>query len=213
MIPALVALIVGLGLGAACAWFLARRGPAPPQLQPVGRGEPFSFPPELPSFDAGQTLWLVPEERHQRDVVEALARALARDRGVVLAPRAGSRAVLVQRLADQRQVLWLDEDRPTCERLILAAEALQAFGPVVLLVEGGEALEAPAPDEPSDAVVQELLELSELPTVVLLAELDRLPARPALRLRAAEAGLVTDDGALVIRCDEARSSVVEPEPA
>jgi hypothetical protein len=209
MIPAIIALFAGLGLGAAGAWFLAQRRPSPAHPEPVGRGVAFPFPAGLPALHTGQALWLLPEARHQVEVLEALARALARDRTVVLAPKAASRAVLAERLADQRHVLWLDHDHPTCEQLILAAEALEATGPVVLLVEGGDALEEPAADEPSDAVVQELLELCELPAVVLLVELDRLPVRPALRLRAAVGGLATDDGELVIRCDEAGSFVVE----
>lgn len=209
MIPALIALLVGLGLGAAGARFLAQRRPAPPSPVPVGRGVAFPLPAGLPAIVDGQVVWLVPSDRHQRDAVEALARALAQDRTVVLAPKAASRALLAERLADQRQVLWLDDDRPTCEQLILAAEALQGTGPVVLLVEGGEALEEPAPDEPSDAVVQELIELCELPTVVVLAELDRLPVRPVLRLRAGEGGLATEDGERVIRSDQGGSFVEE----
>ena len=211
MIYAVIALALGLGLGALGAWILARRRPGTPSLRPVGRGTAAPWPSGLPAITDGQAIWLVPEDRHQRDVIEALARALAQDRAVVLAPRAASRALLIERLADQRLVLWLDEDRPTCEQLILAAEALAPTHPTVLLVEGAGALEAPAVDEPSDAVVQELLELSELPTVVLLSELDRLPARPALRLAQADGGLALDDGVLVVRVGPDRSVLVTPQ--
>jgi hypothetical protein len=199
MITAIIAMFVGSSLGAAATWFLTRRRPTTVHAVPVGRGAAVPLPVGLPALGDDQCIWLVPDDVHQRQAAEALARALAQERTVLLAPRPSSRAWLAERFAGERQVMWLEDGNPTCERLILAAEALPPSLRVVVLVEGAQALEEPSADEPTDAVVQELLQLSELPTVVLLSELDRLPVRPTLRLRATDEGLTTDDGQLVVR--------------
>jgi hypothetical protein len=212
MLAAIFALIIGLALGATGAFFWLRRPRERSQLHPVGQGGAARLPPGLEGFPEEPCIWVVPEPEHQRALVEALARALARERSVVLVPAPASRAAFSERLSGERQVLWLDEDRPSCEALLAAVEGLEPHRRPVVLVEGPGALEEPESDEPTDAVVEELLEESDHHTIVVLTESDRLPTPPALRLRAGEPGLRLDDGNPVLRIVGGVGELVSPAP-
>ncbi len=208
MIPVVLASLVGLGLGVAGALVWARRPQARTALRPVGQGSPAALPPGLSVDAPGPRVWVVPDREHQRALVGALALALARDRSVVLAPSPASRQVLAELLSGERQVLWLAEQRPGCGELLDAIEALEPHRRPCLLVEGRGALEQPEPDEPSYAVVEELLEESEHPTIVILTESDRSPRPPALRLRTGGPGLVLDDGTPVLAIEDGVGALV-----
>ncbi len=133
---------LGLTLGSvlAGAWMLhsrrRRRG-----LTSLGRA---------PSLEGGPTLEAV--------------RRMAEHCNVLVLPRTASRSALARGLRDCPAALWLELDRPSPQQVVAAVARLGS--PLVVVVEGPEALEAPGSSEKPDAALEELTELSEAPVVV-----------------------------------------------
>ena len=97
---------------------------------------------------------------------ETVVRALAATTNVLLLPRPGSRPALARALRDQPAALWLEIDRPSPQTVVAAADQLAQAGPLVVVVEGPEALEAPSSREAPLAAIEELKELCEQPVVL-----------------------------------------------
>jgi len=184
----------GLLLGGLAGWLVARRRRAPPALSRVGRDRSGAPPDHLPPLPEGAAIWLVPEPGQILGLVEALALSASRERAVLLVPCPQDRGGLAARLPDHPALFWLDEDRPDCDTVLAAAHALPAAARPLILVCGSGALEAPGEDEPADAVVEELLEESSLPTLVVMSERDPLPRSPSLRWSAAAGELCLESG-------------------
>lgn len=78
-----------------------------------------------------------------------------------------------------------------------AARVLQCSGPVLVLVDGTDALEEPLKSETPETVVQELLrEAGDDLSVLMVVKEGDLPS-VQLRLEAREGGLGTADGVVV----------------
>jgi len=199
MLLVLLAFCIGLAIGAGALWLLGRRSKIPDVI-PLRTGQA-ELPSSLPALKGAQ-IWLVPDEGAQQVALEALARACSQRGPVLLILTAASRQGLARQLDACRQVYWLEQDRPECQSLLQAATSLRPGGPVTLLVQGSEALEPTAPEEPTDAVVEELADLAQHDDLILvLQETERLPRKPDVRLRAAEGGLALE-GELLVEVDE-----------
>ncbi len=97
---------------------------------------------------------------------ETVVRALAVTTNVLLLPHPDSRPALSRALHDQPAALWMEIDRPSPQTVVAAADQLAQAGPLVLVVEGAEALEAPSSREAPLAAIEELKELCEYPVLL-----------------------------------------------
>ncbi len=170
--PVLTGLLVGGGLALA----LRRRRREEPALL----GPRSAWLAGLPQPEPGTGLRLdFPDPATRRAALVALADRLARDRQVVILPRADSRVALAEALADRPAALVPARDRVGVVGLITSLSAIDGG---VVLVEGLDALEAPGPKEAADDPLDELIELSPLPVFVLTVsgEACRLPAHAAV---------------------------------
>jgi len=143
---------------------------------------------------AGAQVWQIPGALGC-EAVGAVAQRLSVAGPVLVVPLAASRPALSRRLRGAAGVAWLDEERPTVDRILRALDRLSGAGEARVVVEGGGALEAPGPREPAFAVLEELLELVD--ALVICGADDALPRPPDRVLEAVPGGL-GDGGGLVI---------------
>lgn len=194
-----VSLIIGVlvpmaALGFALVARLQRRAGRTSQLRPVGGDAAPRAPWPGVRLEGRGQIWQAPDEASVRRALIELSRAAAAGVPVLIAPRSASRQAIVEELETTPGTHWLPEDRPGSERLLDAAFAHHHGRPPLVVVEGPDALEAPAPGEAPDAVLAELLTLKpkELGVVILTTpELDT-DLLPAVRL-------IERDGALRIQ--------------
>jgi hypothetical protein len=72
----------------------------------------------------------------------------------------------------------MEKARPSVEAVLEAAAALSLFGPVRVVVEGADALEAPTARESGTAVLEGLLTRATTGVAVVLREGDARPEGP-----------------------------------
>ncbi len=162
-------LALGLVLGAfggAWARLWSTRSPA---LDRVGGGAEVRWPLGMADQDQPVRIVGLGAGVDDTSVLLAALRWFEGQATVLVVPRAESRGSLAAIVAGKSSVFWLSEDRPAVAQLEKALEALAVVGPVVVLVQGPEALEPPDSDEAPDAVVRELGELLT-PVIVLVPE-------------------------------------------
>ena len=179
---------VGLLAGLVPVALWARRRLRPLQaLEPVGAAG--SGPEGLPPILGRKQAWAVPTGPDVPRASLALAERLAGHAALVVVPGEGRREVWRSRLAGRSAVTWLPADRPMAADVTAAARVLQNSGPVVVLVDGTEALEEPLKSETSDTVVEELLSEAGDDLSVLVVSKEGELAEVAVRLTATEGGL------------------------
>ncbi|MCK6505188.1 hypothetical protein L6R53_17615 [Myxococcota bacterium] len=186
LLPVVGAGAAGLLLGGVGALVVARRRRKAP-LAWVGEGRPAEAPADLPDLLGQRQVWTVPDEAAVGPAVAGLAERIAGFAVVLVVPRPQGRSELAGRLAGRPGICWPTKDRPEPRDLFPLAASLQVAGPVVLLVEGPDALDAPLKDEGPGAVVDELL--AEAPawlSVLVLASAawtgEARPSRTLVRL-------------------------------
>ncbi len=158
---------LGINIGPALARRIHRRRGGVVSLGPAT----IALPPGTPPLDRPR-LWSCPDDGTRGQATMSLATHLAQQHAVlvVLSPErlAACRAEL-ERLPT---TVILATPRPGVARLIRTWRAQQGGRPVVVLVEGVDALDAREPEEPVDVVIEELLDDAppDAPFLVLLSE-------------------------------------------
>lgn len=198
MITNILLTLAGIGMGSVATWFFMRKSTDPSfkALCPPDVSWPQSFPP----LKQKTQIWLVPDLDSQLEVSQALARSLSDYGSVLLINTLKSKHILIDTLKGKGRIYSLEKDRPDSEPILKVASLLQPAGPVFIIVEGFDALESPAPDEPADAVAEELIELCEETDAVLLIilkELDRFPKTPDIRIIRQNNGLAIGDKVVI----------------
>ncbi len=199
MLTHLVAFLAGCAFTAALTWCFRLTRPSA-AFSPLKDPSNFYLPPGFPPLKAEAQLWLVPDAHAQRMAVMAVSSLLA-DRGpVLLLPRTSSRPEMASLLRSVDGIYWMDRERPEVSRMLRVVETLERLGPPAIVVEGTEALEEPATDEPADAVLEEAIECCQLDVIIILLESDMLPRQPELRLEPIEGGLATPGSSQPLIC-------------
>ncbi len=176
----LMPIALGLGGGVVLGLLLpVLRRKAEPALGLAPRpGVP--WPPELVLPEPGSAAcWQVPTPRARTRLLAAVARHAAQAGPVLLLPEPWSRAALAQALAGLSPVVVPSADRATAVGLAAAAN-LQGEG--LVLVAGPDAVEPPEPGEPEDAPLDELVELSHRPVVLVIVAGEATPVPPSVDL-------------------------------
>lgn len=200
---ALALLVAGLLGGALLGFLRWGRAPRGVSLVQAAPSPPGPWSPGLPPRRQGQQVWVAPDPEARREVALALARAFAVDGQVVLVGPSDTQADLAARLGGLPGIAVPGVARPAVEPLLRTLEAMPLRDGVVLVVEGAAALEAPDPEEPEDAVVEELLDACEVPLVIVLHAGERVPGAATVRLVRGKEGLAMQDGAVVLVPTEA----------
>jgi hypothetical protein len=199
-----IGLLIGLGLGFGGGWFVRGRRRPRNLAQPIALPPPLALPLELTVSTGTTRIWVAPDARARQAIVSLLASHGLRGRPVLVVPAEESRDVHRSALEGIFGVYWLSVVRPEVAPVLHAADALSPLGAAVLVVEGAIALEAPAEEEPPDAVLEELLDLAEQETWLILDEGEPSPRTPDIRLVACEGGLALRDGPQVLRWEGQR---------
>lgn len=173
-------------------WLLRRLRPAA-RLVRQGAGSPLTH-----GLAGRLAAWRVPDAEIRRTLLASLARELAADVPVLLAPLPDHRVWLEGALQGRPGVAWSRDLRPDPAALFDAAAAIRATGDPLLLVEGPSALGIVPPAEGEEDALEELFEDRPAPLGVLVLLLPReAPEVGAdLELLASEAGLVDGTGRL-----------------
>ena len=131
--------------------------------QPDGHS---AWVPTRPSAGSNRVLWTIGTDLPS---LEERVRNLQQEAQVLFLP-AGDWA--------PEGVRRMENARPSVEAVLDAAAALSLFGPVRLVVEGADAMEAPARRESSTAVLESLLKQATTGVAVVLREGDARPEGP-----------------------------------
>jgi hypothetical protein len=147
-----------------------------------------AWPPGLAQPEPGVgACWLLPDEQARTDLLVGLARHCASAGPVLVAPGAATRGALATALAGLPTVLVPAGDGVSAVGLAAAAKTL---GEGVVLVEGPSAIEPPDEGEDEDAPVDELIELSPLPVLLLVLAGEATPVQPAIAFTRSSEGLL-----------------------
>ncbi len=178
-LPIVLGLTSGILIGLLIPAWRRRRGSGDPEL---AARPAVTWPKGLALPAPGEgACWLAPDEAARTRLIAGVARHAAAAGPVLVLPTPGSRPALAAALAGLSPVLVPARDGATAVGLAASARQL---GEGLVLVAGPRALEAPAPAEPHDAELDELIELSPLPVVLITLAGEATPVSVTATLQA-----------------------------
>ncbi len=191
----------GLLMALLVPWLQGRAGRAP--TIPVGEPMPAPSSGLLRTVPLVSQTWVVPDLEAMQASTIALAKYFAQWGEVLLVPRNEQLDTYREALIGCMTVRRPDRLKPEPARVLQLARRSARKSPLLVLVEGAEALEEPLEDELPDAVVQELFRREVKGATVLVltlpSQLERVT--PSAVLEWAEGGLVDGSGQLILEGD------------